>query len=580
MPRIPKFQQTTSIPGSTGGVAMSPQLASAPERALIGLGQSVSQVGQEFDKIAEKEALANDTIKATKMETDLRNKEREIADRLNGETNYENYQKIVDDGVKELQALVPKDASQRLSNAFLKASADTEASLRDVAQKKKWQSMDEQGRVAFIDLKNQAKEDWIKAETDDERDLIAGNLQLKAMALKQNLAVDGLWLKGQTETFDKEVKSEGQIRGRTIAYEASKVDPVGTATRLRDDKTYLSYLEPDTRLALQKELDTAARSFVNAEGASAEIVKLKREATIKYPNDPERALSEALRMAEDPDYQEKLNNDIVHARIITSLSNAYSQNEKLYKVEADDNKGQLMVDILDDKITQNDLTDNDLWKSLRPTDRAIISNFANSKHRADVQSVREGKSLKLAEQQAKKYEQNEEATIFFGKTLTKIADGSYTDANQIIKDFTVDNPVIRSKVNSYVSLFKSIEAAPELKFGIQAIKQAATRGLLDPSDPKNNLYKQGNLTTELRNKYMTEDDFRGEKINSWLQQKLNPEVKNGIGVWLNNLFKSTPKEPSAPAVNTPSQADLEFTAKKHGITIEEVRKRLGMNDAT
>ena len=543
MPRIPQYEKTHSLPGTSGGVAMSPDAASANARATIGFGQQVGQALGQFEDIYFKEKKAKDAIEAAKLETTLRDKEREISGRLHAEPDYNNYQKIVDDGATEIQGLLPKNAGRNLSLASQRAAEHSIGNLKDVAQKKTYTEMEIVGKNTFIDLKNNAKEDILNAETDEEREALSINLKMKAIALSENLVVDKLWLKGQTETFDKEVKSEGQVRGQTIAYEASLVDPVGTAKRLREDKNYLSYLEPDTRLKVQKQLDTDAKEFNNGQGASKEVVQLLRKAEIEFPNDPQQKYAKALEMAESADYQERLGNDIIHSRIITNLSNGYSQAQKMYDEKADDIKSKFIDDVIANKTTKNDLTDlNPEWKFLRSKDKVTVNNFALSKHRADVQFIREGRSLSLAEEHAKRIKQQENAVIFFGKTMTKITDGSYTDVNQIIKDFTVDNPIIQSKVNSYVSLFKSIESSPELKDGISTIKKAAASGLLDP-DYNKNLFKQGTLMVELRNKYITEEDFRGEKVNTWLQQKIEPEVKNGIGVWLNNIFKSNTQKP-------------------------------------
>jgi len=90
------------------------------------------------------------------------------------------------------------------------------------------------------------------------------------------------------------------------------------------------------------------------------------------------------------------------------------------------------------------------------------------------------------------------------------------------------------------------------------------------------LHLQGKLATELRTKYLTEPDFRGEKINEWLKLKLNPQVRSGFGKFLDAIFSPGQKEASMNEYLQPTvQSDLEFTAAKHNISVEEVKRRLG-----
>ncbi|MFA5904885.1 MAG: hypothetical protein WC836_13195 [Desulfobacula sp.] len=255
MPRIPKFQQTTSIPGSTGGVAMSPQLASAPERALIGLGQSVSQAGQEFDKIAEKEALAHDTIEATKLEYALKNKGLEIAESYNGRSDYNKFEDDLNKQLSELQTLLPKNASKRLQAVFQKAYEQEAFHLNSAIKTKKWNIMDEQGRIAFGNIYNQALDDYSKAQTPEEKEIIKNELMMKGETLKIYNAVNPVWMEGQLSSFDGKAKQFAIDAADVYADKAIEDNPAQAELDLADS----NYL-PDLPVKIRQDKIEKARA--------------------------------------------------------------------------------------------------------------------------------------------------------------------------------------------------------------------------------------------------------------------------------------------------------------------------------
>jgi len=308
---------------------------------------------------------------------------------------------------------------------------------------------------------------------------------------------------------------------------------------------------------------------------SSSILELKTSPDFRDVNG-EFDFAKALRYVESPEFLNKVKDDKIVERIAISLTRNQTIEDKIYKDKADTSKGSLQVDILNNKIGKDNLSEDNRWLSLRATDRGIMASFADSKARSDRQEKLSEKSLNIQLRQERNNKQQLEAVMFEGKALNKIANGEYLDINEIIKDFSVENPYIQSKVGGAVSLFKSIDSSPELKMGLSEIKKAASFGLLDSSDYKNNLYLQGKLATELRTKYLTEPDFRGEKINEWLKLKLNPQVRSGFGKFLDAIFSPGQKEASMNEYLQPTvQSDLEFTAAKHNISVEEVKRRLG-----
>jgi hypothetical protein len=156
--------------------------------------------------------------------------------------------------------------------------------------------------------------------------------------------------------------------------------------------------------------------------------------------------------------------------------------------------------------------------------------------------------------------------------LTNIANGKYTDENQIIKDCTVKNPYILKSVNSYLSTFKTIASAPDLKQGIAEINKAAKAGSLD-KDYQRSIIMGGDLATTLRTKYMSEPDFRGARINEWIRAQIEPNKKRTVGDILNGFWNGVVQgtyDANIKEYNTPPQKAKKYVGTKNGKPVYEL----------
>jgi hypothetical protein len=254
----------------------------------------------------------------------------------------------------------------------------------------------------------------------------------------------------------------------------------------------------------------------------------------------------------------------------------WSENEnKLrdeYKIKSDEVKGALIVDILNRNMRKGGLTGDDRWLSLTASDRAYVSNFADAQRRADRSEAMAARSLNMQAQQLKKISQQEEAQAFSLNMLNNLASGKYTDENQIIKDCTVKNPYILKSVNSYLSTFKTIASAPDLKQGIAEINKAAKAGSLD-KDYQRSIIMGGDLATTLRTKYMSEPDFRGAKINEWIRAQIEPNKKRTVGDILNGFWNGVVQgtyDANIKEYNTPPQKAKKYVGTKNGKPVYEL----------
>lgn len=344
---------------------------------------------------------------------------------------------------------------------------------------------------------------------------------------------------GDVEQAKKSVYSTLNALGRDNPVERS----------LFDSKALLVRTEYEEKMKVQVPLLELMGKFRNERG------EIDYGAAIKEANSPEFISKHTLE---------------VQKKIDTALVAQFTRQEAAYKEKAEPIKGELQVDILQNKLTKDDLPQSPKWIALRSPDRAVISSFADAKSRSDRAELQADRTIDIQERQEKKYRQQEEALMFNGKMIIDISDGKYIDVNEIIKAHSVDNPYILSNLSSAISTFNTIGNTPELKQAVTAINTAARNGLLDSSDYKNNLVKQGELIKELRTKYIQDKDFRGAKVDQWIKETLKVEAKKTLIQRLKDFWYG--KE--IPANNTYSQADLEYTAKQHGISVEEVKKRM------
>lgn len=302
-----------------------------------------------------------------------------------------------------------------------------------------------------------------------------------------------------------------------------------------------------------------------AQITTASLLKIKQSPNFRDDNG-EFDITKAMRHVESPEFLQEVGDSRVVESVAISLARNQMLENNIYKEKADALKGELQVDILSGKIGKDGLTEDKRWLSLRAVDRGAMAGFADAKARSDRAEASQARSLNLQALAMRKQEQREQSVVFEQKVMAKIAGGGYADTTQIIKDYSVDNPYIQANVQGAISLFNQINNAPDLKSGLAQINKAAKNGLFD-SNYQENMFRAGTISTQLRSLYMTDQTFRGDKINAWVKEQASANVKSGLGKWLDSLHG---RKGDAGA----SQSDLEFTAKKYGITVDEVKKRM------
>ena len=259
MPRIPTFTNQVAPPGTSGGVAMSPDLVSSAARATVSAGERIGSTLGSLEKAAinlyEKEKKAKDAIEAAKLETIYRDKEREIAGRLHAEPDYNNIPKIVEAGEKEIQGLVPKGASRELSLAATRGANHIIGNIKDVAQKKTWTTMDAEGKIAYSNIETNSLEDY-KNALPEERSRLEAEFYAKGDALQKSYAVDPLHIQSVKLNFKAKAIKYAQDSADVEADKMIENDPQGASITLRDSRILPDLPEKVRRDKVEKALAT------------------------------------------------------------------------------------------------------------------------------------------------------------------------------------------------------------------------------------------------------------------------------------------------------------------------------------
>jgi len=290
MPRIPVFQPSRLPPGTAGGVPMSPGAAAAVPQAIAGVGQQIERsalyAGRVFEQIAEKEALAADTIESGRLETLIKNKSLEVSEGYMTRTDYQNFDKSLEDTLKKLKdEISPTDASPRLQAAFEKAFETQSYSLRHTIKAKKYDVMEKQGKIVFGDIYQQALNDWANEGDQEKKDMIKRELFMKGQTLQVNNAVDPLWIEGMLDKFDEAAKATAINQADVIADKLIENNPAGAADILRD-KEFLPALPEKVRQDKVEKATAAKKVFDN------ELESKRKEALKVAHNDEERAVGD------------------------------------------------------------------------------------------------------------------------------------------------------------------------------------------------------------------------------------------------------------------------------------------------
>jgi len=248
---LPRFYSTKELPGKSGLVPISPGMAAKPYEALAGAGQDVERLGLHaanvFDQMKERERVASDALQAVELDNALKNESLNIADKFKDRVDYENFDKDIENEITSLKERIkPKEPSSALNLAYEKAFNQEAFHLRTTVKAKKYDVMNQRGKIAFGAILDRAYQDYSDTNDPQRREIIKSELGIQGEILRGKHLIDPIWIDEKLRTFEKSAKTVASDLADVKADKAIMANPGQASIDLTDSK-YLPDLLPKQR---------------------------------------------------------------------------------------------------------------------------------------------------------------------------------------------------------------------------------------------------------------------------------------------------------------------------------------------
>jgi len=319
------------------------------------------------------------------------------------------------------------------------------------------------------------------------------------------------------------------------------------------------------KLLYRSKLELAYQKTAKDRLTTDTLIKLKNE----FPD-----IQKRIEHLESPEFVKSLGTEgaEISNTLMSYTLREWKTQEDAYKTFADNKVGELSEKIYNHKpYTPEELA------GLRPTERALVerlNDYQIRQDRAELQAQRAEKAAERAEGryalQEARIRKQEKSDAIEGEITAKIINGEPLDIKADIYGKIPDG-LSAASANRLVGMIGKVQKDPSYKLGLDVINKAVG---LDAAT-------RGRLIIDFKTQ-VDEEKATGKRIIEIAETLTTPKKTKTVGEWLNGIWKSEIFKGSYLGPNTaesktgPSQADLEFTAKKHGITVDEVKKRMGI----
>ena len=334
----------------------------------------------------------------------------------------------------------------------------------------------------------------------------------------------------------------------------------------------------DIGTARLQEASIQAQTKRDAEKKEARITGIYSQVLTDAKGD----LEKALEIISDPKSIKKYD---ITMKEKNAIAESINQNLRIkndnYKRFAEDVVGKATVKILNN----TPVADIEL-EGLEPHDKAIVEKVRDYQDRQNRAENREKRSIERAKttedrQIARekifdaKVAKQEKSDEIEGQIRAKILNGDPIDLRADVYAKVPDG-LKNDAANRLISMASKVQKDPKYKLGLVVLNKALSLGVIDS-------VTYGKAVIDFQDKVDAEQ-ATGKRVIEIAEEIVNPKKANAIGEWLNNIFgnlgktllgKGKPEE-KITQKPTSSQTDLEFTAKKHGISVDEVKRRLGI----
>lgn len=543
MPQIPIAISERSIPGSTGlaQMPMSSPVGEAIQRA----GAQVTKMSDQFAQVEKQIQRAQQNVEASQHENQLKDWAVQSLDGYRGRTDYAQFE---EDGEKQIESV--RSSFGKIQDPLVRKAVEASAEsvfhgFRKALIAKRAAVITDVGKASLDqNLQNDAQE-WL-VSTPEERSMLRDRMEARIMAqsdagiLSQSEAVNMI------QGIDSKLE-EAEVRGliNTDANLALK--------RLAAGK--YKNIAPDRLEMFAEKAETKAKS----QGVTALLTDLK----IQFPNVEER-----LKHIESVDFLKTLGKGgaEIQNTLLSYTLREWKIQDEIYNKFAGEKLGVASQKIY----TNQKILDEDI-EGLKPKELATIEKIKDYQLRQDrADAMAERRDQREAALDRKRQEL-EISNGIAGQIISKIIGGDPIDLNRDIYSKIPEG--LQFEQAGRLATMAGKLTDPGYKLGMNVIKKV----VLDPAE-------QGRAILDFQTQVEAEG-AKGEKIVAIAESIAKPKRQGKIAAWFNNAFKE--KEPekgvldfystSPPKMaDGPSQDDLEFTARKHGISVQEVKRRLGI----
>lgn len=556
MPQIPFQVSERSIPGATGSPFMP---TSDPVGAALQQGGlQIEHAANQFQALQVHQENLRNAVDAEKLVYDYKDKTGKIAEALKTDpTMDENkVQGLIDETLSSYQTNTKPDVWNMAEKHILNESHN----LITTTRVKQTERLINDAKALTDRKLFDGIRDAALATTPEERTQITDQMKLTVSAMVQNgvynahdgqLIIDHLDEQVATEYFTKLGAS----------------NPTQALAELNDtSKTGIAYqLNPNKRNELV--------AHFGKEAKAQEVTRLLVDLEVKHAitNDPVKNLVSALNEAESTEFLQA-NGVEKQTAVMNNITNKLRRQQQEIAINDDNAIGQL-----NQQMVANKLTDRDIMKSgLSPKGQGIMMRSLRSyvsEQRAEARSTSQESRLNRQESRIVKQEKSDAIS---GTILSQIINGGDIAITDIIAK--QQEGLLPADANKLITNYNQVRNNPDLKAAYKVVDDKFSK--VDPvkaSQMKSDIYRanieEGLKGTELVQRATTMID--GAKSNKVKELLINvwdtvSKIKSP-GEMLDdrrNKLKTTTSQPS--------QTDLEYTAKQHNMTVDQVKKKLGI----
>ncbi len=523
------------------GAALQRAGAQVEQSSLHVLNEMASQKhNAEYLQRAVDEKLKNAErhVEASIHENYLKEWSAKKADELRTRTDYQNFDTLADQDTKEFQSYLDKIEDPDVKRAVTAGAQPILHEHMNVIRTKKAAVLSDVGAATLDKSLGMDLQEWV--QSDGERETIKARMTAKIAANADAGIIKAVVAENLIQNLDAKFEE-------TYAAELMNTDPLRLKKEL--DGGGLTHIDPVKRQQLIAQ--TAGKAVKQT------VTRLLIDLKSQYPD-----IQERIKKIESVDYLKSLGDEgaEIQNTLLSYTLREWKTQEEAYKVIADDKIGKASVKIYNGQ----GVTDADT-AGLRPPELALVEKIADYQIRQDRAELREKRveaRQERIEEREKRYDEKvakqEKSDGIEGELIDRIIRNEPIDITKDIYARLPDGLSHPAKTR-LIGMLNEQQRDPSYKLGADVINKAF---------PPNQAGEKGRAMIDFIAQVKQEKAV-GKRIIEIAEQIATPKKKGLMRELLDSVFGGKPKK------GVPSQEDLEYTAQKHGITVDEVKRRMG-----